>query len=155
MKKAVLLITILLAVNSSFGQEIKMKLNFFGYKFTQNDERLSWKELVEATESNYEANLIIKKARTNRTIYTVTQFVGGVLIGIPIGQSINDQDPNWTLAYIGGGLALVSVPFAFAAFNNANEGVDKYNLSLKSASHFNPEFKLFATGNGLGISMNF
>ena len=155
MKKSILILIAFLFLSSSYGQEIEMKLNLLGYKFTQNDERLSWKELVKATESNYEANLLIKKARTNRTVYTITQFIGGFLIGIPIGQSISDQDPNWTLAYIGGGISLASIPFAFSTFNNANQGVDKYNLGLKSASHFNPEFKLFATGNGLGISMNF
>ena len=134
-----------------------MKLNLFGYKFVQNGEKLNWKELVKATESNYEANLLIKKAKTHNTISTIAALVGGGLIGIPLGQSTTDREPNWTLAYIGGGIAVVGIPFSFSGFNKVNEGIDKYNLSLKSTSsfEFRPEFKIIANGNGIGFSMNF
>jgi len=157
MKKIIILIIGIFLINTSFGQEIEMKLNLLGYKFVQNGQKLNWKELVNATESNLEANLLIKKAKSHNTISNILAFVGGGLTGIPIGQSINDRKPNWTLAYIGGGIAVIGIPFSFGAFNNVNKGVDKYNLSLKSASslEFKPEFKIIANGNGIGLSMNF
>ncbi|WP_411765990.1 hypothetical protein [Winogradskyella sp. A3E31] len=134
-----------------------MKLNIFGYKFSQNDERLSWSELIEATKSNTEANVLIKKAKSNRTVYQVLGFIGGALIGIPIGQAISNENPNWTLAYIGGGISIASIPFSFSAFNKVNKGIDKYNLSLKSASvyQFKPEFNFAINSNGVGLTMNF
>ncbi len=157
MKKGILLIFGLFLLNSSFGQEIELKATPLGYKFIQNGKKLKWKELVAATESNVEANLLIRKARTHNTISTVGALLGGALIGIPLGQSASDQDPNWTLAYIGGGIALVAIPFSFSGFNKVNKGIDDYNLSLKSASiyHFKPEFQVIANGNGIGLSMNF
>ncbi len=157
MKKFIILFIGILFLNSSFGQEIEMKFNLLGYKFVQNEEKLNWKELVKATESNTEANLLIKTAKSHNTISTITALIGGGLIGIPIGQSITDRDPNWTLAYIGGGIAVIGIPFSFSAINKSNIGVDKYNLSLKSTSMFEviPEFKIIANGNGIGLSMYF
>ena len=144
-------------LNISFAQEIEMKLNPFGYKFVQNGQKLNWKELVGATDSNIDANQLIKKAKNQRTISTILGLVGGGLIGISLTQSRSDEDPNWTLAYIGGGIAVVGIPFSFGAFNNVNKGIDAYNLSLKSNSafRFKPEFKVIANGNGIGLSMNF
>ena len=133
-----------------------MKLDLFGYNFEQNGEKLNWKELVKATESNIEANSLIKKAKSHRTISTISAIVGGGLIGIPLGQSTTDRDPNWTLAYIGGGIVAIGIPFTLSVFNKVNEGIDKYNLSFKSASfEFKPEFKVIANVNGIGLSMNF
>lgn len=144
-------------LNSLFAQEIEMKLNFFGYNFVQNGEKLNWKELVKATESNIEANLLVKKAKSHNTISTISAIVGGGLIGIPLGQSKTDRNPNWTFAYIGGGIVAIGIPFSFSAFNNVNKGVEKYNLAFKSASsfEFKPEFKIVANANGFGLPMNF
>ncbi len=157
MKKTIILIIGIFFINPSFGQEIEMKLNLLGYKFVQNGQKINWKELVNATESNSEANLLIKKAKSHNTISNILAFAGGGLIGIPIGQSMSDREPNWTLAYIGGGIAVIGIPFTFSALNKANKGVDKYNLSLKSASsfEFKPEFEIIANVNGIGLSMNF
>uniref|UniRef100_UPI00404AB962 hypothetical protein n=1 Tax=Gelidibacter sp. TaxID=2018083 RepID=UPI00404AB962 len=156
MKPFILSIIAFFFVSLSYSQQIDLKVDLFGYKFKQNGERLSWSELVTATESHKEANMLIKKAKTNHTVSGILSTVGGVLIGIPIGQSISDKDPNWTLAYIGGGIAVVSIPFTLSAFNKVNEGVDAYNLSLQSTtSNFKPQFNIIATTNGLGLSMNF
>lgn len=145
-----------LCVSLSFSQEIDLKVDLLGYKFKQNGERLSWSELVAATESHQESNLLIKKAKTNHTISSVLGVVGGVLIGIPVGQSLADKDPNWTLAYVGGGIAVVSIPFTLSAFNKVNEGIDSYNVSLKSTStNFKPQFHIIGSTNGIGLSMNF
>ena len=117
---------------------------------------MTWKELTKATESNPEANLLIK-AKSHNTISNILEIVGGGLIGIPLGLSMTDRDTNWTLAYIGGGIAAIGIPFTFSAFNKVNEGVDKYNLSLKPVStfEFKPQFKIIANGKGVGLSMTF
>lgn len=157
MKRIVFLIIGIFFFNSSFGQEIEMKVNLLGYQFVQNGEKLNWKELVNATESNSEANLLIKKGKSHNTIANILAFAGGGLTGIPIGQSLGGSEPNWTLAFIGGGIYVIAIPFTLSALNKTNKGVDKYNLSLKSSylSEFKPEFRFIANGNGIGLSMNF
>lgn len=143
--------------NVSSAQVIEMKLNLLGYKFIKNDKKISWNELVEATNKNKEANHLIKKAKTHNTISNISALVGGVLTGIPIGQSITEGDPNWTLAYIGGGIFAISIPFTLSALNKANKGVDEYNQSLKptASTYLQPSFDLIVNGNGLGLSVQF
>src|SRR5690606_40428347 len=130
MKKTIALFIGILFLNTSFGQEIEMKVNLLGYKFVQNGERLNWKELIDATESNHEANLLIKKAKSHNTISTISLMVGGALIGIPLGQSSANVDPNWTLAYIGVGMATIGIPFSFSAFNKARS--EEHTSELQS-----------------------
>jgi len=158
MKTLLLIFAFTLFYNTtSSGQEIEMKTTIFGYRFTQNGERLSWKELLPATESNPAAYLLVKKAKSQNTSSTIISFVGGLLTGIPIAQSINDRDPDWFLAYIGGGMGIIGITLSIKAFNNVNKGVDDYNLSLKSTSRykFKPEFTIQAKGNGIGLIMQF
>ncbi|WP_026755282.1 hypothetical protein [Sediminibacter sp. Hel_I_10] len=155
MKSIYSILIALLFINVSFAQEITLDKNVFGYKFEQNGEQLSWKELINKTESNVEANLFLKEARTNNTISKVLAFVGGGLIGIPIGQSIAGDDANWTLAYVGGGIAIMSFPIASKASKDAKQGIELYNASLNTTAAFSPEFKIIASGNGIGLSMNF
>jgi|TARA_B110001469_G_C9340833_1_gene180659 hypothetical protein len=156
MKRTFITLIGLLFFNISFGQEIKMGMNLFGYKFEQNNKRLSWKELVSETESNIDANLLIKKAKSQNTISSILAFAGGGLIGIPIAQSITERESNWTLAYIGGGILAVGLPIAIISSKNVKKGIDLYNSSLNlTSNYFQPEFKIIANGNGLGLSMNF
>jgi len=138
-------------------ESIEMKLKFLGYRFYQDGERLSWKELVDATERVEEANLLIKKAKTQRLISNLMAGVGGFITGIPIGQSIHDDNPNWELAYIGGALFIVSFPISLKAFNNVNKGVDTYNIAVAPSAgyRFHPEVFVINNQNGFGVSLRF
>ncbi|QTD39045.1 hypothetical protein JL193_07295 [Polaribacter batillariae] len=100
---------------------------------------------------------MIKKAKSQNTISSILAFAGGGFIGIPIGQSIANREPSWTLAYIGGGIAAIGIPIAIKASKNVKKGVDLYNssLNLTSNNYFKPEFKMIADRNGIGLSMNF
>ena len=143
---------LLMSFQIAHGQEIELKLNFFGYRFTQNEERLNWKELDKATESNKEANLLIKKAMKNRNWDIAGSVLAGALIGIPIGQSVGGADPNWTLAYIGAGIVIATIPLTFSTFNNVNKGVDLYNQSLNEANNtYKPELQIKGGVHGVGL----
>ena len=157
MKRTFITLIGLLFLNISFGQEIKMGMDLFGYKFEQNNRRLSWKELISETELNIEANLLIKKAKSQNTISSILAITGGGLIGVPIGQSTTNRKPNWILAYIGGGIVIIGIPISIKATKNVKEGIDLYNSSLNSTPfyEFKPEFEIIANENGVGLSMNF
>jgi hypothetical protein len=160
MKKIVLLTLAVLFVTTASqaqDQEIEMKVNFWGYKFMKEGERLNWKELEEATTAVENANLLIKKARGQHTTSIIMAVVGGGMIGWNLGQARNEDDPNYTLAYVGGGIAAVGMGFSISSFNKVNKGVDLYNLAVnKTAQYqFQPEFLLLSNGNGIGLSMRF
>ena len=165
MKKLLFIALCILLSNSAIqaqdsiplSKEIEMKVKLLGYRFYQNGERLTWKELVTATESVDKANKLIKRAKSQRLLSSITTFTGGFLIGIPIGQKIADREPTWELAYVGGAIAAVGLHLSLRAFNNVNKGVDSYNLSVNSTAHyqFQPEFQIVANGNGLGLAIKF
>jgi len=138
-------------------EEIEMKVKALGYRFYKNGERLTWKELIEETQSVEKANELIKRARSQRTISSILAFTGGALIGIPLGQKSADREPTWELAYVGGAVALVGLHLSFRVFNNVNKGVDTYNLSVapKTSYKFQPEFFVVNNQNGFGLSMRF
>ncbi len=157
MKKLIITLIGCFALNISFGQEMEVKSGLFGYKFLQNGEKLNWKEAIAATESVAEANLLIKKAKTQITVSSVFLFAGGWLIGTPIGQSISDKDPNWTLAYVGAGLSIIGFTYSFSGHKKVTEGVEQYNQSLEAttSNEFKPQFNIIANNKGIGLSMSF
>lgn len=139
------------------AQKIEMEKVFGGYKFTQNGNQVTMKDLVKTMESNEQAFDLIKKAHLNNTLSSIIGFAGGGLIGWPIGTAIGGGEANWTLAGIGAGLVAISIPFSSSANKKAKQATELYNSSLNSTSfyEFKPEFEVLANANGIGLSMNF
>lgn len=76
-----------------------------------------------------------------------------VLIFWPIGEYIaGNDDPNWTLAYIGAGCALLSIPLKKGFEKNADKAMNYYNSGYKKVS---VNFNFNINPNGLGLAMNF
>lgn len=139
------------------AQKIEMKKVFGGYKYTQNENLLTMTDLVNIMESNKLAFDLIKQAKSKNTLANIFGTIGGGLIGWPIGTAIGGGDANWTLAGIGAGLVAIGIPISSNANKKARQATELYNASLNSTSlyEFQPEFKVVANGNGIGLSMSF
>ncbi len=158
MKRTILTFIFALAtMNFCNAQKIKMEKVFGGYKYSQNGNQMTMKDLVKTMKPNKQAFDLIKKAQSNNTIASIIGFAGGGLIGWPIGTAIGGGDANWTLAGIGAGLVAIGIPISSNANKKAKQAIELYNSSLDSTSFykFKPEFKVIANGNGIGLSMNF
>ena len=158
MKKIILtLIFTLATITFCNAQKIDMEKVFGGYKFSQNGNQLAMKDLVKTMKSNQQAFKLIKKAQLNNTLASITGFIGGGLIGWTIGTAIVGGDTNWSLAGIGAGIVVIGIPISLNSDKKAKQAVELYNSSLNSSSfyEFKPEFKIIASGNGIGLSMNF
>jgi hypothetical protein len=82
--------------------------------FRLNGNKLRPKQLLELTKNNPEANKLMKTARSNYTVAYIFSSVGSSLIGYQLGYSVSGGKANWTLAGVGGGLFLASLPFSGA-----------------------------------------
>ena len=101
---------ILLFVCSAFvcvAQNIEMKKGFFGTRFYSDGRMVKPGEVLEIMRSDDEAYAHFKKAKTNYDVAGVLGFIGGALVGWPIGTAIGGGDPEWGLAAVGGGFIIL------------------------------------------------
>ncbi len=140
----------LLGQNASDSIEVKKAL---GVIFLQHGKRLAPRNLLEICKSNAESYAEMKTAKGNYDVGSVFGFIGGFMVGWPIGTAIGGGEPNWTLAAIGGGLIVVSIPFSSGYSRHAKKAVEIYNNGLKNISRNDMELKLGLTGNGFGIKV--
>ena len=143
-------------ISNLYSQEIELKKTFFGYKFVQNNEIIKMNQVYKIMKPNNRAYKLIKKAKSNNTISGIIGFVGGGMMGWPVGRSITGEKFNWTLFGIGAGIATISIPISIKSIKDVKKAVEIYNSSLNKTTHINhnPEFKMITNGNGIGLSIN-
>lgn len=161
MKKIAIILTLLVVCMSfTFGQttsdSISMKKVFGGYQFYKGEQRLNMKQLVNTMKPNDQAYQQIKSAQSTYTLATIIGGVGGLMVGWPIGTALGGGKPNWTMAGIGAGLIVVSIPITQSFNKKAKQAVETYNGGLQTRSFWDKnELKFSLTGNGIGVSLNF
>jgi hypothetical protein len=145
---------IFLFAASSFAQSdsIRMTKVFGGYKYFQNDQPLTVKQLGTALQPNPEASKLFQQAKPNGTAATIFGMAGGFLVGWPIGTAIAGGKPSWELAGIGAGLIVVSIPFSSAFNKKTKQAVSIYNQGNKTSS---VQFKFNLSVQHAGIVMKF
>jgi hypothetical protein len=161
MKKFIICTTALvICFISSFGQfhkdTIVTKKVFGGYQFYQNEARLTMGQMVRIMKPNDMAYEEIKSAQTNNTISTVLGGVGGFMFGWSVGTALGGGEPNWTLAGIGAGLAIISIPLSKKSANQAISAVRLYNEGMLTSSVYGkPNLLLGTTPDGVGLTLRF
>jgi hypothetical protein len=159
MKIPILLILSLLFLQTNivFGQSTSDSITIvkkgLGTSFYYNTKKLTTKELTEITRSNSEAFQEMTSAKTNQAVGTVFGFIGGFLVGWPLGTAIGGGDPNWTLAAVGAGFIGVSIPFSIAYTKRATRAVDIYNADLRTASVNKLQLNFGVSQNRIGLKM--
>lgn len=161
MKRIAIIVTFLtVSLTFTYGQtvsdSISMKKAFGGYQFYQGEKRLNMNQLVNAMKPNEQAYNHIKSAQSTYTFASIIGFAGGFMVGWPIGTAIGGGKPDWTMAGIGAGLIVVSIPISQKFNKQAKQAVDTYNGGLQTNSFWNKnELRFFMTGNGVGLTLRF
>ncbi len=160
--KRILTIWLLLIAGFSFafGQSssdsITIKKGFGGNQYYQNDQVLKLPQMVKIMKLNEQASKEIKTAQSTYTLASILGGAGGFMLGWPIGTALGGGEPNWTMAGIGAGLLLVSIPINQKFNTQVKTAVDTFNGDLPTSSFFDKsELKLAFTNNGFGLSMRF
>lgn len=161
MKKLSLLFILLsLSISSIFGQTpsdtIANKKIFGGYIFYEGNRKLSSSELEHKLSSNQKAYTQFKSAQATNIFASILGGVGGFCIGWPIGTTLAGREANWTMAGIGAGLALISIPIGSSAANKIKKATEIYNSGSQTSSFWdNKELRLSLTENGVGLVLHF
>ena len=86
---------------------------------------------------------------------TILSFIGGFMVGWPIGSALSGKEPNWAIAAAGGGFVLIAIPLNSAYKRHAREAVKIYNREeFKEASRRN-QWEVRAGRYGLGLGLRF
>lgn len=161
MKRITVILTFLMMIfSATYGQapndSIQMKKVFGGYQFYQDGQKLTVGLLVKAMETNKQAYKEIKEAQSTYTIASIIGGAGGFMVGWPLGAAVAGGKANWTMAGIGAGLIVVSIPISSKFNKQAKSAVDNFNAGLKPSAFWDrSELKLSATGNGVGLVLRF
>ena len=127
-----------------------------GSQYIYNGRPLDFKQMLKLMEKDSEEYELVSSAKSTNSLTNVLGFIGGALVGWPIGTYLGGGEPNWTLAYIGGAIIVINIPIAISASNKLTEGVRLHNeKQALTYNERNYELKFFATSNGFGLSLQF
>ncbi len=171
MKKLVFALLLIPVLGFSQVEEVstgKIELGTSGKNFFIKDGEGYKLNQYKQVFSNQEAIDRIKKARTNKTFAEIITYTGSFCVGFGIGVvvSVHDQgkgepwdtfekrDRNlgWTIAGIGAGITLTSIPLWMGYSKNIKKGIEIENgLNETEVS----ELRLNVNGDGFGIAYQF
>ncbi len=160
--KNIFFILTLLTINLTvtFGQSvndtISMQKGFGGYRFYQGERLLIMKQLVNIMKPDEQAYKEIKAAQSTNTLATILGGAAGFMIGWPIGTALGGGEPNWTMAAVGAGLIVVSIPIIQKFNKQAKQAVQTWNSGLQTGSFRDrSEMRFLIVETGIGLSLRF
>jgi len=158
MKFIILFISSLTLYTSlTFGQSLNDTIivdKTYGTSFIYQDKYLNNKQLYNITRSNFEANYEMRKARSALNTSYFLAFTGSYLVGWQLGKAAFGNSPKWSIAGIGAGLIIVSIPFKRSYVIYAVNSVQIYNKGIKDqAGQHVIKMNLSLSGDGIGIKL--
>ena len=152
------LVTVLLGCflsASAYGQAGDADIRMERSRFYEGDKLLKPREVLTRLQLNTEAFAEFKKAKANYDAAQVLGFVGGFMIGWPLGTALGGGDPQWGIAAGGGALILASLPLNSAFKKRADRALTIYNSNQPAAWSFpiDVRFRFYGAGAGIMVKM--
>ncbi len=154
MKKIPLCLALLVLSLVCKAQEITMYRTFGGVGFEIDTVSYSPKQILRILNSNPQAYMEFKKAKSKYDVSGILGFAGVVLIAVPLTSAIFGGEPEWGLAAGGALLVGASIPLNLSFRRHALNAIDTYNSGL-SSSRAKPSAHLFLSGTALGFTIKF
>jgi len=155
MKKLLLLIFILGNMAFVFGQSPTDSITVVNNKFMQYGQPMTTNQLMSIMQDSPKAIKEMSIAKSNSGIANVLGYVGGFMVGWPLGTMLGGGKPNWTVAGIGAGVLLMAIPLASSANKHTKKAVRLYNQSLQNVGQRKTEWHLGINPNGIGLVLRF
>lgn len=109
-------------------------------KVFKNDPRM--KEYYKPIVLNYIASALLKSASGTLILWSLTDV-------------LNSKSPNWTLAEIGAGCALLAIPFSKSFDRHALKAIEHYNAPVPEKSTDKVELNVNVGIGGVAMVVNF
>jgi len=137
-------------------EKISIKSGFFSSGFYCGSHKLTGSELEQILSK---APGALEEYNSGKSMYiaaSIIQIIGGSLIGWPVGQAAaGEESPNWTMAIIGGGIAIPGLILEVVSRRHIRNAIDKYNSTIDKndtkTSLLRRSFKVGLSNNGVFI----
>ena len=126
-----------------------------GYTYFADGYELTPENMRFVMRNNPKSLSYFKKAQTSSIISFGIGYLGGSLIGWPIGTALGGGKPNWIIGIIGCGVVATTIPLVNSSNRNLKKAVDSYNQGISFADKLNIDVNLGLNTNGLGVSFRF
>ena len=141
---------------AQFTDTISITKSGLGYKYKCKNEILTLNRLEELVQKNPNAAEYFNKAKGSAGFANILGYIGGFMIGWPIGTAIGGGKPVWTMALIGGGIIVLAIPIVSSAEKNLLKAVQTYNMEIKPSPQTKKyDIKLGLNQNGLALVVRF
>lgn len=162
MTMRILWFSLLAFLGASLGHEIqaqsdKIILDKYSGQYEGSGDYISYDEIKFLLAQETESKLYLDRHKSGRTGSQVLGFIGGALIGWPLGGLIAGNDMNWPLFGAGAGIAGISFAIEAGSKKNLQRAVDAYNAGNGFSLEESPKLVpiVAAHDGGLGIILKF
>jgi hypothetical protein len=112
------------------------------------------KNLLIKLQPNAAAFAEMKKAKSAYDAGMVFGFVGGALIGWPVGSALGGGEPQWVLAGVGAGVILLALPLSKSYKVHAKKAIQLYNDGTNQTGR-SLHIKVGILDQGVGVRLRF
>lgn len=130
-----------------------METTFWGIRYLQGSQELSFKELGSVLAADPQAFGEYQKARTNYVTGTVVSLTGAALIGYSVGSALTASAPHWSVAVVGAGVLLASVPMNNAFHRRIRRAIGMHNNKTASGQAWS--WQIQPCGAGARVVLRF
>ena len=156
MKKQILIIAILFGVFQYSNAQVKDgDLSIVKSRIYQDGRLLKPKEVLSIMQSNPEAFNAFKKAKSNYDAANVFGFIGGFMIGWPLGSALGGGEPQWGIAAGGAAVLLLGIPLSRGYQKHARNAIDIYNKNDQPSTSLKTSVNMNFTGTGVKFTVKF
>jgi outer membrane lipoprotein SlyB len=154
MKKSACLIVLLsIALYASAQDEGELKM--VKSKIYHYGQPVKPKEVLNILKVSTEAYKEYSKAKSNYDAMNVFGFVGGAMIGWPIGTAIGGGDAQWGIAAGGAAVLLLAIPLSSGYKKHAQRAIDIYNKPGNVSASMRTRVDMNFTGAGARLTVTF
>jgi len=149
-------------VDSCFAQclgdsRIQIQSGFFSTGYYCGSHKLTGPELEQLLSKVPGALEEYNSGKSMHVGASILQSIGGFLIGWPLGEAAaGAESPNWTMAAVGGGIAIPGIILEVLSNKHIRNAIDTYNSAIdKKTSMLKRSFRIGLSSRGLFVAYSF